>query len=82
MAKNKITLKRLQGLVSKHSQAVHDEQHAYLLEGKTEAQRDRAEQKAIDLQFTIAEKIDILEMSKREIKEHSKQCDQVKNYFS
>lgn len=82
MAKNKITLKRLQSLVAKHNQAVHDEQHAYLLEGKTEAQRDRAEQKAIDKQFTIADKIEDLELSQREIKEHSKQCDQIKMYFS
>lgn len=81
MAKNKTTTKRLTALVVKHNQAVHDEQNAFDLEGKTEAQKARAEQKAIDQQCTIADKIDDLEMSQREIKEHSKACELVKNYF-
>lgn len=82
MAKNKTTLKRLQGLVIKHNQAVYDEQNAFDLEGKTESQKARAEQKAIDKQCEIADKIDDLEMSQREIKEHSSQCEIIKAYFN
>lgn len=81
MAKNKVTLKRLQGLVKKHNQAVYDEQNAFDLEGKTEAQKERVEQKAIDKQCEIADKIEDLEMSQREIKEHCKECAIVKAYF-
>ncbi|AFK66735.1 hypothetical protein COPG_00139 [Colwellia phage 9A] len=82
MAKNKITSNRLMVLVVKHLKAVHDEQHAYELEGKTEKQIARAEEKATDLQFEIAGKIEDLEMSQREIKEHSKVYSDIKNYFS
>lgn len=82
MAKNKVTLKRLQSLVIKHNQAVYDEQNAYDLEGKTEAQKARAEEKAIDKQFEIADKIECLEMSQREIKEHSSNCQIIAAYFN
>ena len=82
MAKNKITFKRLQAKVVKFNKAVFDEQNAFDLEGKTENQRARAEQKAIDLQCEIADQIEGLEMSKREILEHSKLCPLIKSYFS
>lgn len=81
MAKNKVTLKRIQGLVQRFNKQVDIEQTAYYLEGKTEAQIERIEQKAIDKQGEIADTISNLEMSKREIKEHCKACPVVALYF-
>jgi len=81
MAKNKATLKRIQGLVQRFNKQVEIEQTAYDLEGKTEAQIERIEQKAIDKQGEIADTISELEMSKREIKEHCKACSYVAIYF-
>lgn len=82
MARNKVTTKRLTALVIKFNSEVDKEQNAFDLEGKTENQIARIEQKAIDQQSIIADKIEDLEMSKREIKEHSLLCPLVKAYFS